>query len=115
MPDCSTTACPSKCQCIESNCAAEINDCLSDATCASGQACADACPCGDKACITKCALKDPSPKALPVLKCASAHCGLEASAMPDCSTTACPSKCQCIESNCAAEINDCLSDATCAS
>merc|ERR1711948_108804 len=78
MPDCKTTACPSKCQCIESKCAPQINDCLADATCASGQACADACACGDTACITNCAKKDPSPKALPLLICAKTNCGLQA-------------------------------------
>merc|ERR1712061_697420 len=119
MPDCSTTACPSECQCIESNCATQISDCLADSTCASGQACVDNCACGDAACIAKCAKQDPSPIALPVLTCAKTHCGLEVlavqSAMPDCSTTACPSKCQCIEANCATQINDCLADVTCAS
>merc|ERR1711953_831386 len=95
------------------------NDCLADATCAAGQTCADACACGDSACIANCAKQDPSPKALPVLMCAKTNCGLEApaiqAAMPDCSTTACPSKCQCIEQNCASQINDCLADAKCAS
>merc|ERR1739845_25631 len=104
---------------IEQNCASQINSCLADTTCASGQACADACACGDTACIKACATKDPSPLALPVLMCASSKCGLEveeaATAMPDCSTTACPSKCSCIEQNCASQINSCLADTTCAS
>merc|ERR1711879_460419 len=88
-----------------------------DATCAQGQACVDTCACGDKACLTSCAVQHTSTKALAVLTCATAHCQLETgavSAMPDCSTTACPTTCKCIESNCESAITDCLADATCA-
>lgn len=119
LPDCSTTACPATCSCIESNCTSQINDCLADSACAAGQTCADKCACGDKACLTSCAMSHPSSKALSLLACASSKCTLESvfsygvKAMPDCSTTACPSNCQCIEQNCASQISDCLADGTC--
>merc|ERR1712062_621961 len=110
----STTACPTNCECIEKNCESEITTCLADAACAAGQTCADACACGDKACLAGCAASHPSAKAVAVLTCATAHCQLGVSAMPDCSTTACPTNCECIEKNCESEITTCLADAACA-
>merc|ERR1712012_1213556 len=61
--DCSTAACKSQCDCSNDKCASELDACLSDATCASAQTCALACPCDDDACILKCAAANPSAKA----------------------------------------------------
>merc|ERR1739848_622833 len=98
------------------HCASQIGDCLADATCAAGQACALACGCGDNACIVSCASKDPSPKALPVLACAqSSGClGYGQAADLDCSKAACQKNCECLKDHCASQIGDCLADATCA-
>merc|ERR1711907_393234 len=116
MPDCSQTACPSKCQCAESKCSKQITDCLSDASCAAGQSCIDKCACGDRACLLSCAKSIKSVKALPLAMCLETQCKAEESvgALPDCSKTACPSKCQCAEQKCTKQITDCLSDASCA-
>merc|ERR1719183_1046491 len=116
LPDCSKAACPSKCQCAEQKCTKQITDCLSDASCASGQSCIDKCACGDKACLLSCAKTIKSPKALPLAMCLETRCGAEetVNALPDCSKTACPSKCQCAEQKCTKAITDCLSDASCA-
>lgn len=118
LPDCSTTACPSNCSCIESKCGSQVTDCLNDATCAKGQSCADSCACGDKKCLSDCAAKNPSGKGLSLLACASSNCQLDSlfkvNALPDCSSTACPSNCQCIESNCGSQFADCLGDSNCA-
>merc|ERR1712100_489866 len=97
LPDCSKTACPSKCQCAEQKCTKQITDCLGDESCASGQACIDKCACGDRACLLSCAKTIKSAKALPLAFCLERQCGAtqSARALPDCSKTACPSKCQC--------------------
>jgi len=118
LPDCSTTACPAKCQCAEQHCHKEISDCLADTACARGQACAEACPCGDDKCLAGCALKHPTPKGLVTLKCMKANCPsatAAAVALPNCSAAACPATCQCAEKRCQKEISDCLSDTACAS
>merc|ERR1719464_2281847 len=73
-PACSTTACPSTCQCIEQHCAAEITACLSDPSCATGQSCIEQCKCGDSSCLATCAMKTPSPKGLAMLRCAKGSC-----------------------------------------
>merc|ERR1712217_94714 len=75
--DCSTTACPSTCTCAKSKCASEINDCLSDASCASGQSCVDQCKCGDRGCLVGCQLRNPSAKAVGVMKCVMSSCPVE--------------------------------------
>merc|ERR1711920_1107853 len=113
--DCSTAACPDQCECSLSKCAAQIDTCLADATCAQGQACALACPCSDTACELKCAAANPSAKALPVATCLNSNCAskLQASDV-DCTTAACPDQCQCGLDKCAAQIDTCLADATCA-
>merc|ERR1712072_1353782 len=96
LPDCSKTACPSKCQCAEQKCTKQITDCLNDASCASGQACINKCACGDRACLLSCAKSIKSVKALPLAMCLETQCKAEESvrALPDCSKAACPSKCQ---------------------
>merc|ERR1711907_123761 len=116
LPDCSKTACPSKCHCAEQKCTKQITDCLSDASCAAGQSCIDKCACGDRACLLSCAKSIKSVKALPLAMCLETQCKAEESvgALPDCSKTACPSKCQCAEQKCTKQITDCLSDASCA-
>jgi len=84
MPDCGTTACPSTCKCVEDHCASQINDCLSDPTCATGQGCIDACKCGDKACAAGCAANTPSPKGLAILTCAETNgCPLAGKLLPE--------------------------------
>merc|ERR1739844_871555 len=100
MPDCSSTACPSKCQCAEQKCSQQITDCLNDASCAAGQECIEKCACGDTACLLGCAKSIKSPKALPVALCVESQCGgvslatalgrgsLATGGMPDCSSTA---------------------------
>merc|ERR1712159_183514 len=70
MPDCSQSACPSKCSCVEQQCASSVQACLADAQCAAGQTCIDKCACGDTACAMNCVKSSPSAKALPVLMCA---------------------------------------------
>lgn len=72
--DCSTAACPGQCECGLDKCASAIDTCLADAKCASGQACAMACPCSDTACSLKCAAANPSTKALPVATCLNNNC-----------------------------------------
>merc|ERR1740123_1060357 len=120
MPDCGQTACPRVCECTEKSCASEINACLADTACAGSQDCAFKCGCGDIGCLTKCAWQHPSPKAFPLVTCLARNCKAaieeapKARAMPDCSKTACPSTCQCAETSCAAQIDACLADSTCA-
>merc|ERR1711976_999600 len=75
--DCTTAACPDQCECGLDKCASEISSCLADANCASGQACAMACPCSDTACSLKCAAANPSTKALPVANCLNNNCATE--------------------------------------
>jgi len=82
MPDCSTTSCAKTCECIETNCAAQVTACLSDDTCKTGQACINKCKCGDTACAVACAKADPSPKGLAVLVCAQQKCKLAAKPPP---------------------------------
>merc|ERR1712066_526755 len=77
LPDCSKTGCPAKCQCGESKCADEINACLADASCAAGQDCVDACPCGSNSCLAACAVKHPSTKGASVLACVEKNCASE--------------------------------------
>merc|ERR1711976_467318 len=48
--------------------------CLADASCATGQACAKSCACGDDACSLKCVAQNPSPKAVPVANCIQSNC-----------------------------------------
>merc|ERR1712050_534000 len=72
--DCSKAACQTECKCALDKCADNINTCLADETCAKGQSCALACPCGDKACALKCAVANPSAKALPVAQCIETNC-----------------------------------------
>jgi cathepsin B len=72
--DCSTSKCPSQCQCVQSKCADSINACLPDAQCAKSESCAMSCACGDKACAITCELANPSPKATAVAQCALATC-----------------------------------------
>jgi hypothetical protein len=79
MPDCSKTACPSKCQCAEQECTSQITDCLNDSACAAGQACIDKCACGDKSCLLTCAKSIKSTKALPLAMCLESKCGAEES------------------------------------
>merc|ERR1712129_375566 len=74
LPDCSKTACPAKCGCGAKNCADQINSCLADSTCAGGQACAFACPCGSLSCLAGCAAEHPSAKGFAVLSCVSSKC-----------------------------------------
>merc|ERR1711977_499112 len=88
LPDCSKTACPSKCKCAEKKCTKQITDCLSDASCAAGQTCIDKCACGDKACLLGCAKGIKSSKALPLAMCLETKCGAVdavSTDMPDCS------------------------------
>jgi hypothetical protein len=90
LSDCSTTACPSICQCGELMC-----DCLAGSSGAGLQSLADACARGDQACFTECALESPSTNALTVLQRLSVEGPLlvepAARALPVCSATACPS------------------------
>merc|ERR1711937_1045938 len=72
--DCSTAACPDQCQCGLDKCGDAIDTCLADSQCASGQACAMACPCSDTACELRCAEQNPSAKALPVASCLNSNC-----------------------------------------
>merc|ERR1712113_778473 len=72
--DCTTAACPNQCECSLDKCADSIATCLDDAKCATGQACALACPCSDTACELKCAAANPSAKALPVAACINKNC-----------------------------------------
>merc|ERR1712151_894299 len=76
--DCSTSKCPSECQCAQNKCADSVNACLADPQCAKGQSCALSCACGDKACAIKCELANPSAKATAVAKCALANCAKSA-------------------------------------
>merc|ERR1712151_1189687 len=75
--DCSDDACQARCECAKTNCASEIADCLVDASCATGQACAKSCACGDDACSLKCVAQNPSPKAVPVGNCIKSNCESE--------------------------------------
>merc|ERR1712028_181111 len=75
LPDCSATACPSKCQCAEAKCTKQINNCLGDASCAKGKSCIDKCACGDTACVLACAKSIRSFKALPLAACLEKQCG----------------------------------------
>ena len=110
-PSCSATACPSICQRGEEKRTSQITDCLAEPSCAGLQSCADACACGNKACLTSCALLSPSTKALMVWKCVSANCPMlvvpAVRALSDCSTTACPSICKCgeVKCDCSAEFS----------
>merc|ERR1711974_351527 len=72
--DCTQAACPDGCVCGLDKCADSINTCLADAGCATGQACAMACPCNDTACQLRCAAANPSTKALPVATCLNKYC-----------------------------------------
>merc|ERR1712127_282796 len=85
--DCSTSACPAECTCSLDKCADSVNACLADATCAKGQTCALACPCGDASCSLTCASQAGSPLALPVAQCVNSKC-VSMEAAVDCSTSA---------------------------
>jgi len=74
LPDCSKTACPAKCQCGTQKCASQITDCLADTSCAAGETCANACPCGSLACLAGCAAKHPTAKGFAVLSCVQTAC-----------------------------------------
>merc|ERR1719456_2219691 len=83
LPDCATTACPDKCTCGTTHCAKEIQDCLADGSCAGGESCALACPCGSMSCLAGCAAKHPSAKGFSVLSCVTKNCpNVEASSLP---------------------------------
>ena len=118
LPDCSTTACPTVCQCGKEKCTTLFADCLADPSGAGLQSCADACACGAQACLTGCALKSPSTKPVTVLKRLSANrpwlVEPAARALPSCSATACPSIGQCGEEKRTSQIRDCLADPSCA-
>merc|ERR1712039_831270 len=114
--DCTTAACPDQCECGLDKCASVIDTCLADDKCASGQACALACPCSDTACELRCAEQNPSIKALPVAACLNKNCAsLKSTADVDCSTAACPDQCECGLDKCASVIDTCLADDKCAS
>merc|ERR1711862_1043034 len=73
-PDCSQAACEANCECSYVKCSDEVDACLAAPNCASSQDCAFACPCGDGACLLKCAASSPSVKALPLAKCITSNC-----------------------------------------
>jgi len=74
LPDCSKTACPAKCQCGTQKCPSQIEACLADKSCAAGEECANACPCGSMACLAACAAKHPTAKGFAVLSCVQTAC-----------------------------------------
>merc|ERR1712227_938079 len=57
--DCSKATCEEACTCSLDKCASQIDECLAAPNCASGQACALGCACGDTACTLKCAASSP--------------------------------------------------------
>jgi len=73
-PDCSAAACQANCECSYVKCSDEVDACLAVDACAASQDCAFACPCGDGACLLKCAAQSPSLKALTLAKCITANC-----------------------------------------
>merc|ERR1712226_1735972 len=54
-PDCSSASCQANCECSYVKCSDQVDACLAAPNCASSQDCAFACPCGDGACLLKCA------------------------------------------------------------
>merc|ERR1719326_2394408 len=72
--DCSKAACQKDCGCAMDKCAASIQTCLADKTCAKGQDCVMNCACGDKHCAMKCARAHPSRKGMAVAMCLANNC-----------------------------------------
>merc|ERR1712125_166168 len=72
--DCSRAACQKDCGCGMDKCAASIQTCLADKTCAKGQDCVMNCACGDKHCAMKCARAHPSRKGMAVAMCLANNC-----------------------------------------
>merc|ERR1712232_451592 len=72
--DCSKAACQKDCGCAMDKCAASIQTCLADKTCAKGQDCVMNCACGDKYCAMKCARAHPSRKGMAVAMCLANNC-----------------------------------------
>merc|ERR1719183_2633022 len=73
------------------------------------------------ACLMKCAAQHPSDLAMKLLGCAKKQClshqlfAKKVSALPDCSTNACPALCECAEAKCTDDFSTCLGDKDCAS
>lgn len=72
--DCSGAACPSICECANSQCSSAVDACLADSACAAAQGCVLACSCGDTACAAACAAGAGS-AATDVLGCLTSSCG----------------------------------------
>jgi len=70
--DCSTTACPSSCECIQGAC--DVDSCHADAACTAAESCAMACACGDDSCALSCAASNPSEVTNALLGCWQSNC-----------------------------------------
>jgi len=137
--DCSSMACQKTCQCTKDKCVSEVRGCLGKSSCASMQSCIANCKCGDKACATACATKNPfgAVQAKSLLSCAKQRCAsdfadavtaaIEAPAPAstpvatevgketDCSKMQCKKTCQCTKDKCSSEVQGCLGKSSCAS
>merc|ERR1712187_652685 len=117
--DCTTSGCPAVCECLEAHCEYTDEACHADPQCEETEECAMMCACGDVQCVLDCVSKDATPSSATQAflgcyqsKCQSAHLEVKASDH-DCTTSGCPSVCECLEANCESTDEACHADPQC--